>query len=73
MLDGDDAGKKATRFLRTGKRTPDAEQTITPLKDMFQLRVVKLWNLEVPEGDESPDPGNLDESTLLDIINPLLT
>jgi len=72
LLDGDDAGKKATRFLRTGKRTPDAEPVMKPLVDQFQVKVVRLWNLEVPEGSENPDPGNLDEDFLLKLINPLL-
>lgn len=72
MLDGDPAGRNATRFLKTGKRTPTSEPSITPLPNQFKVRTVKLWNLEVPEGDEKPDPGNLDESTLLEILNPLL-
>lgn len=72
MMDGDEAGKRATRFLRTGKKTPEATPSIQPLTKLFQVKTVRLWNLPLPEGSEDPDPGNLDESTLLEIITPLL-
>jgi hypothetical protein len=70
MLDGDKAGRQATRFLRTGKRTPTAEPTIRPLPEFFETKIVRLWNLDVdPDHSEDKyDPGNLPEDVLLSIL-----
>lgn len=73
MLDGDKAGREATRFLRTGKRGSSTEPVINPLKESFRVRTVKLWNIEVGPDEEKPDPGNLPEETILEILQPLLT
>lgn len=75
MMDGDKAGKTATRFLRTGKREGSDEQSIRPLGEFFKLRVVRLWNLEVPEDfpEDKYDPGNMPEDLLLEILEPLIS
>lgn len=75
MLDGDQAGKKATRFLKTGKRTPNEEPVIKPLSSFFKVKTVRLWNLEVPEDfpESAYDPGNMPEELINNIIQPLLT
>lgn len=74
MTDGDDAGKKAASFLRTGKRPGAQEKSITPLREFFKLKTVKLWELEVPEdhGEDKFDPGNLPEELLLEILTPIV-
>lgn len=56
MMDGDDAGKKSTRLLTTGVG-PDGSQVCPPLSESFQVKIVRLWNYDTPEG-ESLDPGN---------------
>jgi hypothetical protein len=62
FLDGDEAGKNATRFLTTGYRVKtDTAAAIKPLGDTFELKVLRLWNVEVPPGhpESSLDPGNV--------------
>ncbi len=75
VMDGDEAGKKATSFLKTGKRRQTEEPVIRPLSTFFKIRTVRLWNLEVPEDfpENAFDPGNMPEELLLNIIQPLLT
>lgn len=75
MMDGDTAGRLATRFLRTGKRTPTSEQEIVPLSEFFRLRTLRLWKMEVPEdhSESKYDPGNMPEDLLHEILEPLLT
>lgn len=75
MMDGDSAGKHATSFLVSGKRKPsDEEQAITPLREFFKTKIVKLWNLEVDENhsEDKYDPGNLPEDLLHEILNPIV-
>ena len=71
MLDGDKAGRLATRFLKTGKRTPTAEPTIKPLREFFKLRTVRLWNIDVSDdhSEDKYDPGNLPEDMLCKILD----
>jgi hypothetical protein len=67
FLDGDDAGKNATRFLRTGYRlVSDPEVTIRPLGETFDLKIIRLWNAKIPEDHPEPklDPGNVPDRFL---------
>lgn len=76
MMDGDTAGRQATYFLRSGKRKlTDEQPAITPLREFFKTKIVKLWNLEVDENhfEDKYDPGNLPEETLLEILTPIVT
>jgi hypothetical protein len=75
MMDGDSAGRKATSFLKTGKRLPTEEPVIKPLSTFFKVRTVKLWNYEVPEDfpEDAFDPGNMPTDLLSNIIQPLLS
>ena len=74
MTDGDEAGKQAATFLRTGKRKGSSEKSITPLREFFKLKIVRLWELEVPEdhSEDKFDPGNLPEDLLMEILNPII-
>lgn len=67
FLDGDAAGKNATRFLRTGYRVAtDTIKAINPLGDTFDLKIVRLWNARIPDDHPEPklDPGNVPERFL---------
>lgn len=67
LMDGDDAGKKATRFLKTGFRLPtDEEPAITPLSKFFILEEIRLWTMKVPEDhpEDKLDPGNMPQTML---------
>lgn len=59
MFDGDDAGKRATRLVKTG-HNHDGDKVSEPLNSIFQVKVVRLWLAEIPEGfpDSKYDPGN---------------
>lgn len=58
MLDGDPAGRQATRLLRTG-RNKEGTQVATPLQEKFQVKIVRLWLLDVEDSPEAKyDPGN---------------
>ncbi len=70
FLDGDDAGRNATRFLRTGFRlTTDEQPSITPLVEIFDLKVVRLWNAKIPKDHPEPklDPGNVPDRFLTNL------
>ena len=59
MLDGDAAGKACTRLIKTGMN--DSKEKVTdPLSSLFDVKIVKLWNAEVPSdfADKKYDPGN---------------
>lgn len=72
LMDGDEAGKRATRFLTTGKR--ELEQVNKPLRDSFVVKIIRLWNISIPEGfpESSYDPGNMPDK-FLSKLNKLLT
>ena len=72
LMDGDVAGKTATRFIATGKR--DSELVTKPLRDSFTVNIIRLWNISLPAGfpDLSIDPGNMPDKFLLK-LNKMLT
>jgi len=74
MLDGDEAGKKATRFLKTGKKSPKDEPSIKPISTWFKVVTVRLWLLTPPEDfpEASYDPGNMPDPLIKELILPLL-
>jgi DNA primase len=59
MFDGDAAGRIATRLVKTGLNK-DKEKVSEPLTSIFDVKVVRLWEAEVPESfkDSKYDPGN---------------
>lgn len=57
MMDGDAAGRKATRLMLTGKG-PNDETVCTPLSESFTVKVVRLWLAGDPSNDSKYDPGN---------------
>lgn len=71
MLDGDLAGRKATRLLKTGVRLNDQvkEQVAPPLTELFDVTVFKLWEYELPPNFEESayDPGNCPRSILREL------
>lgn len=58
MMDGDKAGRKATRLIRTGRNDQD-EEVCPPLSDSFNVKIVRLWLL-----DSEYDPGNCPKEIL---------
>jgi hypothetical protein len=74
-MDGDDAGKNATRFLRTGLRNKDSnEASIRPLPDIFEWKEIHLWTVEIPKdhSESKLDPGNMPDK-FLKTLKKLLT
>ena len=57
MMDGDVAGRKATKMIMSGLG-PDGQQVCPPLPDSFFVKVVRLWLVDSPDGDMKYDPGN---------------
>lgn len=68
MLDGDAAGKACTRLIKTGINS-SKEKVADPLDSLFEVKVVKLWNADVPEdfGDKGYDPGNCPPEILVKV------
>ena len=71
MMDGDVAGKKAARLLKTGlrKNKDTYEQVAPPLTENFGVEVFKLWDYEILESckDGAYDPGNCPKSIIRDL------
>lgn len=59
MFDGDKAGRIATKLIKSGLNL-SGEKVAEPLNSVFQVKVVRLWLAEIPEGfnDSKYDPGN---------------
>lgn len=66
MFDGEEAGKAATKLILTGCKPNQDAPSVTPIRQMFETKVIKLWNMEIPEDldEEKLDPGNVPESVL---------
>ena len=65
MMDGDAAGKKATKLLKTGLNV-NGEQVAPPLNEFFEVKVMKLWKFS-PSKEEAYDPGNCPTELLLTV------
>jgi len=74
MMDGDAAGRKATKFLTTGIREGSTEASIRPLKEFFRVKAIRLWKLEVPEdhSESAYDPGNMPTSLIKELLDPCM-
>lgn len=71
MMDGDQAGLKATRLIKTGLDV-NGNQVAPPLSSSFFVKIVRLWNAEVPGSTErfsGYDPGNCPVEILDSIKN----
>lgn len=66
MMDGDKAGKHATKLIKTGLDV-NGNVVAPPLKESFNVKVMKLWKCEVPDGHENYDPGNCPTEILLTV------
>ena len=69
MFDGDKAGKAATKLVKTGIQVT-GDKVADPLKSVFNIKIVRLWQLEVPEDfeDKAYDPGNCPEEILEQVL-----
>lgn len=75
MMDGDAAGQNATFLLTNGFYQEAPEQRVfAGLQDVFDLKVVRLWNFEVPDGfaEDAFDPGNMPAFLLKKVKTKLL-
>lgn len=69
MMDGDLAGRKATKLIRTGMDS-EGKVVTPPLTDSFTVKTVRLWNLTDPvTGDSKYDPGNCPDEILDQVFN----
>lgn len=75
-MDGDSAGKKATRLLYSGMRTSTSrtgerlqQYVAPPLHELFTTWSFNLWDYEVPEDfpDKGYDPGNMPRSLIREL------
>jgi hypothetical protein len=59
-MDGDKAGTNATKLIKTGIDAYGNRMDFKPLKEVFEVKTVKLWTMEIEEGfkEDKYDPGN---------------
>lgn len=70
MMDGDKAGRAATRLIQTGK-DPNGNQRTARLDSIFTVKVVRLWNADKMSGSNETkyDPGNCPTDYLVKVKN----
>lgn len=73
FMDGDAAGKAATRMLETGKRQ-EGIVSFKPLSSTFQVETLRLWKVPLPENfpESSLDPGNCPDFLLTQLHSKLV-
>ena len=73
MLDGDAAGRKATKLLYSGVRKFGGTETVVapPLHENFDVQVFKLWEYELLPSfkEKGYDAGNCPRSIIRDLRN----
>lgn len=60
LMDGDKAGANATKLIKTGIDAYGNRMDFKPLKEVFEVKTVKLWTMEIEDGfkEDKYDPGN---------------
>ena len=74
LMDGDEAGKAATKLIKTGVDAYGNEADFKCLGDVFEVKTVRLWTIPIPKkfGDSKLDPGNCPTWILDDVRDRLL-